>query len=379
MLAVVVGGSLIRSSRTKPAPPSAVTSPTALRLTDRQWQSLTLQAARAKTFADVAATDGKIAIDDDLTTSVYSPYSGRVTRVFVRVGDRVAAGVALFAIDAQEIAQGQSDLATSAAQAKLAAAVEARQHELYEAHGAALKDWQQSQADLINAQSAYRAARGRLHILGLTDAEIDTLANRSPAAASWRETIVRAPRSGVLMQRNVSAGQNIASLTNGGTASAFVISDLSKVWLVGELREAQAPLARLGQPVEMTVTALPGRSFSGRLDFVAPSVDPVTRRVAVRATVPNPDQRLKPEMFADFSVTTGEERSSIAVPVDAVIYEGDTARVWVAHAADRSVALRPVTTGRIAHGEVEVLSGLRAGELVVTSGALFIDRAVRGG
>jgi len=129
----------------------------------------------------------------------------------------------------------------------------------------------------------------------------------------------------------------------------------------------------------MTVTALPGQTFSGRLDFVAPSVDPATRRVAVRATVANPGERLKPEMFADFNVTTGASRNSVAVPTDAVIYEGDAARVWVARAADRSVALRQVTTGRTAGGEVEILSGLRPGELVVTSGSLFIDRAVRGG
>ncbi|THD58159.1 efflux RND transporter periplasmic adaptor subunit [Phenylobacterium sp.] len=375
---VVLGvGALLRGRAAPPAPSAAAASPTSLRITERQWQSLTLRAAQPKAFADVAATDGKIAVDDDLTTSVYSPYSGQVTRVFVRLGDRVAAGAPLFAVDAQEIAQGQSDLATTAAQVKLATAAEARQHELYDAHGAALKDWQQSQTDLINAQAAYRATRDRLRILGLSDAEMDALAGR-PAAALRRETIVRAPRAGVVMQRNVNAGQTIASLTNGGTAAAFVVSDLSKVWLVGNLREAQAPAARVGQAVEMTVTALPGQTFAGRLDFVAPSVDPVTRRVAVRATVANPGERLKPEMFADFSLTTGETRTSVAVPADAVIYEGDAARVWVARAADRSVALRQVTTGRTTGGEVEVLSGLRPGELVVTSGSLFIDRAVRG-
>ncbi|HZZ30427.1 MAG TPA: efflux RND transporter periplasmic adaptor subunit [Phenylobacterium sp.] len=378
VVAIFIVGPLIRRGLARPAPAAAASSPDAMRFTAKQWQSLTLQAAQPQSFADMATTDGKIAVDDDLTTGVFSPYSGRVTRVFAKVGDRVAAGAPLFAVEAQEIAQGQSDLATTAAQVKLATAVEARQHELYEAHGAALKDWQQSQADLINAQAAYRVTRDRLRILGVSDAELDAFADRGQAAAPRPETIVRAPRSGVVMQRSVGAGQNIASLSSGGAAAAFIVSDLSKIWLVGNLREAQAPLARIGQPVEVSVTALPGRTFSGRLDFVSPSVDPVTRRVAVRATIANPDGLLKPEMFADFSVITGAGRNSVAVAADAVIYEGDAARVWVARAADRSVALRNVTTGRSANGEVEVLSGVKPGELVVTGGALFIDRAARG-
>lgn len=378
VLIIFVGAAVLRHNAA-PSPATAdAANPSALRLTDRQWQSLVVQPARARSFADVAATDGKIATDDDVTTSVYSPYSGRVTRVFAKVGDQVAANAPLFAIEALEVAQGQSDLATTAAQLKLATAVEAREHDLYEGHGAALKDWQQSQADLINAQAAYRAARDRLRILGTPDVEIDALANRPQARASRRETIVRAPRAGVVMQRAVSAGQNIVSLANGGSGAAFVVSDLSKIWLVGNLREAQAPSAKVGQPVEISVSALPGRTFSGHLDFVAPSVDPVTRRVAVRATVANPGGVLKPEMFADFSVVTGASRSSVAVPADAVIYEGDSARVWVAHASDRSVALRQVTTGRTTNGDVEILTGVRPGELVVTSGALFIDRAARG-
>jgi cobalt-zinc-cadmium efflux system membrane fusion protein len=110
---------------------------------------------------------------------------------------------------------------------------------------------------------------------------------------------------------------------------------------------------------------------------VAPSIDPVTRRLAVRAEVKNPDGALKPEMFGTFRILSGAEAAAPAVPAAAVIYEGDTARVWVAQ-ADRSIALRQIRTGRNNDGLVEVVSGLTAGETVVTSGALFIDRAVKG-
>jgi cobalt-zinc-cadmium efflux system membrane fusion protein len=376
-LAIFVGGPLIGRALSRPPPPAAPPSRGAFKATDQQWQTLTIQPVQVRSFADVATTDGKIATDDDVTTNVFSPYSGRVTRVFARAGDTVAAGAPLFAIEAQEIVQAQSDLASTSAQLDLATATEARQHELYEAKGAALKDWQQSQLDLVNAKAAFRAARDKLRILGSSEAEVDAQATR-PHAVARAETIVRAPRSGVVMQRAVSAGQNIASLSNGGSTAAFVVSDLSKIWLVGNLREVQAPIAKVGQTVEVSVTALPGQTFLGRLDFVAPSVDPVSRRVAVRATVNNAQGLLKPEMFAQFSVVTGPRRSSVAVPEEAVVYEGEEARVWVAQPTDKTLTLRAVKPGRTANREVEILSGLKPGDRIVTEGSLFIDRAARG-
>jgi cobalt-zinc-cadmium efflux system membrane fusion protein len=172
-------------------------------------------------------------------------------------------------------------------------------------------------------------------------------------------------------------GQNIGSVTNGGSSPAFVISDLSTVWLVGNLREDDAPSARVGQPVEVRAPALPGRVFKANVDFVAPTVDPATRRVAVRAQIENPDGALKPEMFANFTLITSPTTSASSVPQEAVIYEGDTARVWIAHDG-HALELRQIKTGRTSDGLIEVLSGLQPGERVVTSGSLFIDRAAQG-
>jgi cobalt-zinc-cadmium efflux system membrane fusion protein len=133
----------------------------------------------------------------------------------------------------------------------------------------------------------------------------------------------------------------------------------------------------VGDAVEVRVLAYPGRVFKAKLAYVAPSVDPATHRLPVRAEVENPDGELKPEMFASFSIITGNDASAPAVPEDAVVYEGDTARVWVAR-DDKSLALRQIRVGRVSDGRVEVLAGLAPGEKVVTSGSLFIDRAAKG-
>jgi membrane fusion protein, heavy metal efflux system len=318
---------------------------------------------------------------------VFSPYSGRVIKLIAKLGDHVEAGAPLFAIQASEFVQAQNDLITALAalqteRSQLAQAQtnEKRTHDLYLAQGGALKDWQQAQTDLITAQNTVRggeialaAVRNRLRIYGKADKEIASL-EAQPTQQLDPVTIVTAPIGGTITQRQIGLGQYINSTTGGASNPVFTIGNLSTVWLIANLREADAPLMRIGQPVEVHVLALPGQVFKAKISWVAPSIDPNTHRLSVRADVENPDGALKPGMFANFSIITGEAQTAPAVPQSAIVYEGDTARVWVAD-NDGTIAARPVRTGQIADRMVEILAGLSAGEKIVTSGALFIDRA----
>jgi len=126
----------------------AAQSQNSFRPTESQWQSLKVQTVQLKTFQDQHATDGKIANDDDATTPVFSPYSGRVTKLFVKAGDEVKQGEPLLAVEATELVQAQNDLInavstlhTTQAQLNLAQTTEKRQHDLYDSKGAPLKDW----------------------------------------------------------------------------------------------------------------------------------------------------------------------------------------------------------------------------------------------
>ncbi|HYL23936.1 MAG TPA: efflux RND transporter periplasmic adaptor subunit, partial [Burkholderiales bacterium] len=162
----------------------------------------------------------------------------------------------------------------------------------------------------------------------------------------------------------------------GASNPVYSIGNLSTVWLIANVRETDARTVSVGQLVEVRVLAYPGRVFKARLTWIAPSIDVATRRLPVRAEVENPDGALKPMMFASFSIITGGEVAAPAVPQSAVIYEGDKARVWVA-LEDGSVAARSITVGRTNEGMVEVTQGLAAGEKIVASGTLFIDRAAQ--
>jgi cobalt-zinc-cadmium efflux system membrane fusion protein len=148
------------------------------------------------------------------------------------------------------------------------------------------------------------------------------------------------------------------------------------MWLVAAVRERDAPLVRLGQPVEVTVGALPDRRFDARVAGIGAGLDPATRRLTVRAEVQDTERLLKPEMFAIFHIALGEPRRSVAVPVSAVIHRGSEASVWVALDGSRFI-LRRIAPGIRSVDMLEVVEGLNAGERVVTGGALFIDRPAR--
>jgi cobalt-zinc-cadmium efflux system membrane fusion protein len=372
--------------------PARVNNPQAFRLTDRQWAALKIQPVAEHIFQDAAETDGRIATDDDLATPVFSPFSGRVTRLIAHAGDTVKKGDPLFGIQAAELAQAQNDLITAAAglrtakaQLNLATTNEKRQHELYLAQGAALKDWQQAQVDAASAQGgmnsasiALAAVRNRLRIFGKSDKDIDQLESTADPLRIEADTLVTAPIGGTVVQRQIGLGQNIVSASSGASSPVFVIGDLSKVWLVGNVREEDATSMRKGDVVAVKVLAIPNKVFNARLTYVATSIDPNTHRLAVRAEVDNAAGELKPEMFARFRIITGQDDDAPGVPESAIVFEGDSAHVWLADARAKTLEIRPITTGRFSDGLVEARNGLKPGDRIVSAGAVFIDRAANG-
>jgi len=357
----------------------------AFRPSDTQWASLRLAVVRQVAFRDERATDGKIAINEDTTTPVFSPYSGRVSKLIARPGDLVERGAPLFAIEASEFVQGQNDLIAAVAGVEkarsrllLAQTAEKRQRELQAIRGGALKDLEQAQSDLVGTQGDLRSAeialaavRNRLRILGRSDEEIAQHEKQDRIGA---EVIVSAPIGGTIIQRRVGLGQYI---NVGANDPVFTVGNLSTVWLIANVRESDAPKMKVGAAVEVTVLAFPGRVFNARLAYVAPALDPNTRRLPVRAEIQNTGRELLPEMFASFRIVSGDDRLMPAVPADAIVYEGANARVWIARPDSKTVVSRNITVGDTVNGLVEARKGLAVGETVVTSGTLFIDRAAR--
>lgn len=350
--------------------------------TPAEWASLTIEPVTARAFRAEHVTEGKIAVDEDRSTPVFSPYAGRVSKLLARPGDTVTQGQPLFVIEAADTVQAQNDFVAAAtglnkakSQLELAQIQDKRAKDLFDGKAVPLKDYQQTQAALIAAQNDYRssgtafeAARNRLRILGLTDDAITTFQDKGRINP---ETTVFAPIAGTVVSRKIGPGQYVNS---GAADPAFVIGDLSTVWLTAFVRETEAAAVAVGQEMTFNVLALPGRELTGRINYVATALDPTTRRLLVRATIDNANGSLKPEMFATVTIYSPGDQPSVGVPKQALIYEGDQVRVWVAY-DDKTIELRQIRTG-LANGDlVEVLGNLKPGEKIVTKGSLFIDRA----
>jgi cobalt-zinc-cadmium efflux system membrane fusion protein len=356
--------------------------------TAEQWATLTVEPVQQRVFQSEHVTEGKIAVDEDRSTPIFSPYAGRVLKLFVKPGDTVTVGQPLFTVQAADMVQAQNDFISAAtalnkarSAQNLAEIIDKRQRLLYEGKAVPLKEVQNARAaldaaenDVRSAEVALEATRNRLRILGKTDQEITDFQEKGTIDPA---TLITAPIAGTIVQRKVGPGQYVGS---GSTDPVFIIGDLSTVWVVAFIRETEAPMVHVGQAIYFTVLAYPDRSFPANISYVAAALDPTTRRLLVRATVNNSAGLLKPEMFASVKILTGEGDKAVAVPRDAIIYEGEAARVWVVRDkdSDKAIELRRIKVGLTNGNMVEVVKGLAPGDRVVTKGSLFIDRVAAG-
>jgi cobalt-zinc-cadmium efflux system membrane fusion protein len=323
-----------------------------------EWASLTFQTVTEHTFRSELVTEGKIGIDEDRSTPVYSPYTGRVTRLLVRPGDAVVKGQPLYVIEAADTVQAQNDyvaamtgLNKAQSALDLAQIQEKRAKDLSEGKAIPLKDYQQAQAALVQAQNDARsaqtlleAAQNKLHILGFGDDDITTLQQTGRLNP---ETTVFAPIGGTVVQRKAGPGQYVST---GASDPVYVIGDLSTVWLIAFVRESDADNVAVGQDLSFSVMALPGQVLNARVNYVA----------------------------ANVTLYSKGDHPAVGVPKQALIYEGDQVRVWVARAEDKTIELRQIKPGLINGDLVEVAGNLKPGEQIVTKGSLFIDRAASG-
>jgi membrane fusion protein, heavy metal efflux system len=384
---LVVTASRMFAQRGTPGEPASAVKTDANRFTPSEtvWASLAIEPATEQVFRAEHITEGKIAVNEDSSTPIFSPYSGRVVKLLVKPSDVVKRGQELFVIEATDTVQALNDFITAlstmnSAKSKLNLAEinERRQNDLYLGKAVPLKDWQNAQNDLNNAQNDMRAAEtaleathNRLRILGRSEEQIAAFEKTRQISA---DTSIYSPLEGTVVQRKVGPGQFIST---GASDPVFVIGDLSTVWLTAFVRESEAADVRVGQDMDFTVLALPGRTFKAKIDYVSAAIDPTTRRLMVRATLDNKEGLFKPEMFANVTIYSGDDRKSVGVKKQALIYEGDRVRLWVA-GDDKTLELREVQTGLINGDVVEVRSNLKPGERVVVRGSLFIDRAASG-
>ncbi len=381
LLAPLFGGTLMASFAMAEGPMKGADF---LRVVPDQMHQLQMVKVGTYPFRAQTSAIGQIGYNEDASTIVLTPFSGRVTRLIAKPGDQVKRGDPLLEIDSPEQLVPQNDfIAAQAAKRKadsqhnLAKIVENRVRDLHEGKAAPSKDLQQAEAqlasaenDLRSADTALEAARARLRILGRTDAEILKLEQTGTLS---RVTTIKAPISGTIVSRKVGPGQYVKA--DSGDA-LYTIADLSTMWLKAQIFEQDIAQVRIGQEIEARVSAVPDRIFKARINAINTASDLTTRRVVVRSEIENADRLLKAEMFAMFKISIDDASPTPAVPTDAVIREGDIATVWV-ETEPMLFKRRVVDIGIQQDGLTQIRSGLDFGELVVARGAIFVDNEWR--
>lgn len=343
-------------------------SEAAVDLTPSQINAVKIEPLTNRPFALRKQAVGSIDFDQNLSVQVFPPYPGKILNAAAQLGEPVQKGQALYTVDSPDLLAAESTLIGDAATLALTQKELARAKDLFATNvGVSQREMEQATADHQTAAGAYQAAREALRIFGKTDAEIEQIA----ASRKGDPTLtVRSPISGEVTAMNAPPGLFVQP---GNAPAPYSVADLSVKWMIAAVIENDSPLYHAGQLTKVTVDALPGRVFDGKISKVYPNIDPNTHRMTVRCEVTDTNHELTPGMLANFSTQVQEPVSNVAIPVNGVARNGDgTWAAWVTTDRHHFVQ-RLVKLGLTQDGQYQILDGLRAGELAVTDGAIFLN------
>jgi cobalt-zinc-cadmium efflux system membrane fusion protein len=363
--ALILAAPLALSEAWAAAEPAAGAEP-AVELSESQLKAVLTEAAETRIFPRELNAAGAIDFNQELLTQVFTPYQGRILKAYPSVGDKVEKDQTLFTIDSPDLVQAESTLIAAAGVLELTSKVLERQKNLYKQNAAAQKDYEQAVSDQQAAEGAYHAARAAVKVFGKSEAETDKIVESRKIDPAL---VVPSPISGLITARTAAPGLLVQP---GNPPPVYIVADMATLWMLAQVPEKDVTRLKPGQEVKAQVSALPGRSFLGRIVTVGATVDPNTRRVLVRSEIADPNFELRAGMFATFTITLGPPKQALSVSQEGVVREGDgTMTVWLAKGGGKFVK-RIVKTGLAHDGFVEIEDGLKAGDPVATGGAIFI-------
>jgi len=313
----------------------------------------------------VLETTGKVQFNEEALVRVHAPLTGRVLEIFAAPGETVAAGVRLFVLDSADLGAAKADYAKAVSDVERAQAALRLARELLEVKAVAQKEVREADNDARKALAERERSAARLQTLGVGPDRLADIAARTDSATTM---VVRAPRAGVVVERNVAPGQVVAYGQSDAPVNLFVIADLSTMWVVADVYEPDVPRLRRGQPMLVTLRCCPAQHYDGTVGYIADAVDRETRTVKVRAVVANSGRALKAEMFVNVRLMTGAVRA-LTLPQEAIHREGGTTFVLLAGDTPQR---RPVKLGAELGDRVEVVDGVTPADKVVSSGSIML-------
>lgn len=304
------------------------------------------------------AQGGKILPNENRLAHLSPRVSGRIVAVYANLGDRVKSDDRLLLLDSTAFGEAQLEYRKTKTAVRVTEKALERAQALIDRGAIGAGEYQRREAESENAKAELYEAEEKLHLLGMTEQEIARLATKNLPHAEVAQVFLRAPFSGEIIERNATVGEVVDP-----NETLFTVADLSTVWVRADFPEQQAGQLQVGLSVEVRVSAYPESVFRGIITYVGAMIDPATRTLMARLDVPNPDRRLRPEMFAEVTLLTAEQ-SVLAVPRAAVQQVGNRSMVFVVR-GPRRFEPRGVKTGASTNEYVEIKAGLQEGEEVV--------------
>lgn len=344
------------------------TSEATLELSPSQLASIKIEPVRSYLFPVEKETVGSISFADDLSVQVYPSYQGKIIKSLVELGDEVRKGQPLYTIDSPDLIQAESILIGAAAALELTSKELTRARVLYTTNvGVPQRELEQAVSDQQTAEGALKAARDAVRVFGKSEAEIDQIiATRKIDPA----LLVPSPISGRITSFDGPPGLLVQP---GNPPAPYTVADVSIKWMLANVVESDIPFFRLGQPVEVKVTAYPDREFRGKISKIYAAVDPDTHRATIRSEIADSRNELRPGMLANFVIRVQNPVETTSIPANGVVREADgTMTVWVT-TDRRHFVQRVVKTGLRRDEQVQIIDGLKPGELAVTDGAVFLS------
>jgi len=320
---------------------------------------ITTAKVEERTGGDSTSILGELRVDENAYGEVGAAIPSRIARFEVPLGGNVRKGQILATLVSPEIGKAKADLITAESHVHLASLVLERKRRLRADRIVSERDLQEAEANLTSADAEVRSSRAVLQSLGLTATDI--------GAQDSTEYKLRSPIAGTVLERSGMNGQMVEP-----SQPLFRIADLRVLWLTVHAFERDALRIRRGAVAKIVFPALPGQSFSGKVTQIGEQVDLDSRTVPVRIEVRNENGKLRPGMSATASLIAGADTGRVlAVPAASLQRTGEQWVVFVPRSEDEFV-IREVGRGRDLGGEVEVLSGVIAGETVVLDGAFLL-------
>ncbi len=355
----------------KPSPTAATVLPSESGILELPEGSPTLAYLQTERVAlrpirtTLKAQAGKILANENRLAHLSARVPGRIVAVYADLGDRVKEGGRLLLLDSPAFGEAQLEYRKARNALGVTEKSLERAQALLDRGAIGAGEHQRREADYENARADVHEAEEKLHLLGMTEREIQRLAAKTLPHAEVAQVSLRAPFRGEVIERNATIGEVVDP-----NKTLFTVADLSTVWVRADFPEQQAGRLKTGLTVEVRVAAHPDTTFQGVITYVGAVIDPATRTVMARAEVSNPDGRLRPEMFAEVLLVT-EEQSVLSIPRAAVQQIGNRQIAFVVQ-GPRRFESRELTIGQTSTEYVQIITGLVAGDEVVTRGSYVL-------